>query len=73
MTRTPSLCAPTHHVWRRHESEMNRRLSRHSFCDCMGKQFGHVAVGESYEVVYFNSNGLIVPGIGPRTRGAAGE
>jgi hypothetical protein len=71
--RTPSLCKPELHVWRRHESELNRRVSRYSLCDCTEKQFGQMASGEVYEVVYFNSNGLLVPGTGPRTRGAGGD
>jgi len=47
MTRSPSLCPSTSHVWRRHESERDRRLSPVSFCDCWGKQFAQVAMGES--------------------------
>ena len=73
MIRSPSLCTSTLHVWRRNESERQRRLSPVSFCDCMGKQFRQVAVGEQYEVAYFNTNGLIVPGTGPRTRGTGGD
>ena len=73
MTHRPSLCTPTLHTWRRHESERNNRLSPSSFCDCMGKQFRQVAMGELYNVAYFNSNGLIVPGTGPRTRGVGGQ
>ena len=47
--------------------------SRGSLCDCQRRQFKDVAHGESYEVVYFNSNGLFVPGTGPRTRGVGND
>jgi hypothetical protein len=30
-------------------------------------------MGEVYDVAYFNSNGLIVPSTGPRTRGVGGN
>jgi len=69
MHRDEPLCKADTHVWRRHESERNQRVSRYSLCDCQRKQFKDVGHGEVYEVVYFNSNGLLVPGSGPRTRG----
>lgn len=67
------LCKPDAHVWRRHESERHDRVSRYSFCDCHRKQFRDIASGESYEIAYFNANGLIVPGSGPRTRGIGND
>jgi len=73
MIRKPSLCTSILHVWRRHETERNRRPSPVSFCDCMEKQFRQVAIGELYDVAYFNANGLIVPGTGPRTRGTGSD
>jgi hypothetical protein len=73
MTRSPSLCIPPLHVWRRHESERTHRVSPSSFCDCTAKQFRQLAMGERYDVAYFNANGLIVPGAGPRTRGVDGK
>ena len=73
MTRSPSLCTSTSHVWRRHESERDRRLSPVSFCDCGERQFAQMASGERYDVAYFNANGLILQGRGLRTRGVADE
>jgi hypothetical protein len=67
--RSESLCKPDLHVWRRHESERHRRISPHSPCDCAGKLFKDVAHGDMYEIVYFNANGLVIPGTGPRLRG----
>jgi hypothetical protein len=42
------LCKPDAHVWRRHESERNQRVSRYSLCDCQRKQFKDVGVNATY-------------------------
>jgi len=67
--RETALCHADVHVWRRHDRERHQPLSRYAVCDCDGRRFGEVAPGEFYEVVFFNANGLLLPGDGPHRRG----
>ena len=73
MARSESLCRPNLHVWRRQDSERHRRISPHSFCDCMDKRFGDVAHGDSYDVAYVDPSGVLMPRTGPRTRGVGND